>query len=192
MIEKLARALAARPVKHFSTTNRRESAVLIPLYKKEEKYHILFIQRTGNVTVHKHQISFPGGRYETSDKTLQTTALREAEEEIGIRREDVNIIGELDDFATAGSHYVISPFVGVIPYPYNFKIDTFEAQEIIDVEIDELIDMTCREEGTTVVDGETIPAYFYHHGDRVIWGATARVLKQFLDILCTLDNPFKP
>jgi 8-oxo-dGTP pyrophosphatase MutT (NUDIX family) len=192
VIKKLARVLAAKPVKHIADTNRRPSAILIPLYNKEGKYHIIFIQRTGNVTVHKHQISFPGGRYEAKDKNLQATALREAEEEIGIKQEDVRIIGELDDFATAGSHYVISPFVGIIPYPYNFKIDRFEAQEIIDVEIDDLMDMTCRSEGTTVVDGDTIPAYFYHHGNRVIWGATARILKQLLDIICSPDSPENP
>jgi 8-oxo-dGTP pyrophosphatase MutT (NUDIX family) len=192
VIKKLARVLAAKPVKHIADTNRRPSAILIPLYNQEGKYHIIFIQRTGNVTVHKHQISFPGGRYEAKDKNLQATALREAEEEIGIKQEDVRIIGELDDFATAGSHYVISPFVGIIPYPYNFKIDRFEAQEIIDVEIDDLMDMTCRSEGTTVVDGDTIPAYFYHHGNRVIWGATARILKQLLDIICSPDSPENP
>jgi 8-oxo-dGTP pyrophosphatase MutT (NUDIX family) len=192
VIEQLARTLADRPLKLISDTTRKPSAVLIPVYRKDGKYHILFIQRTGNVTVHKHQISFPGGRNEATDASLQETALREAEEEVGIHREDVRIIGRLDDFSTAGSHYVISPFVGLIPYPYTFKIDEFEAVEIIDIEIGDLMDATCRKEGTTVVDDKTIAAYFYQHGNRVIWGATARILKQFLDIIDSLEKSEKP
>jgi len=166
----------------MSDTRRKPSAVLIPLYLKNGKYHILFIQRTGNVSVHKYQISFPGGRYEAKDGTLQETALREAEEEIGLKRKDVRILGELDDIATSGSHYVISPFVAEIPYPYDFKIDHFETQEIIEVPLDDLMQAGCREEGTTTVDEAVIPTYFYHYGKTVIWGATARILKQFLDI----------
>jgi 8-oxo-dGTP pyrophosphatase MutT (NUDIX family) len=153
---------------------------------KDGQYYILFIQRTDRVRDHKNQISFPGGACESIDKSLADTALREAEEEVGINRKDVRVLGELDDMATAGTNYVISPVVGLIPYPYRFKVDEFETEEIIEVPIAALLDEKCMEEGTALVEGRAVDSYFYHYGSKVIWGATARILKQFLEIISGL------
>jgi 8-oxo-dGTP pyrophosphatase MutT (NUDIX family) len=186
VIDDLTKALAQHTVKRVIDTKRTSAAVLIPCYVKNGQYHVLFIQRTDRVRDHKSQISFPGGACETIDKSLADTALREAEEEIGLKRKDVKVIGQLDDMATAGTNYVISPIVGLVPYPYDFKVDEFETEEIIEVPIAALLDEKCCEEGTALVDGRAVDSYFYHYGDKVIWGATARILKQFLAIISEL------
>jgi len=184
MIEELQRELARRQRAGICDEHRTRAAVLVPLFVKNGQYHLLFIQRTDRVRDHKGQISFPGGAYEKEDKDLQITALREAEEEVGIRREDVKIIGRLDDMATAGTRFVISPFVGLIPYPYQFKVDHFETDEILEIPLAELLDTQRCEEGTALVDGKNIPSYFYHcTGGKTIWGATARIVKQLVGIL---------
>ena len=186
MIDRLTHTLAQRSVKRVVDTKRTSAAVLIPCYLKDGQYYLLFIQRTDRVRDHKSQISFPGGACEAIDKSLADTALREAEEEVGINRKDVKVLGELDDMATAGTNYVISPVVGLIPYPYRFKVDEFETEEIIEVPIAALLDDNCCEEGTALVDGRAVDSYFYHYGSKVIWGATARILKQFLAIISGL------
>jgi 8-oxo-dGTP pyrophosphatase MutT (NUDIX family) len=184
VIEELERALSIRTVKRVTNTRRTVAAVLIPLFAKDGGYHLIFIQRTDKVRDHKSQISFPGGAREATDPTLTDTALREAEEEIGLKRKDVRVIGQLDDMATAGTHYVISPFVGVFPYPYKFTVDHFETEEIMQVPLIHLLDKTCMREGTALVDGKAIDSYFYEcDNNKVIWGATARILKQFLGIV---------
>jgi 8-oxo-dGTP pyrophosphatase MutT (NUDIX family) len=158
------------------------SAVLVPVFFKEGQYHLLFIQRTERVKDHKGQISFPGGAYEKADRFLLNTALREAREEIGLALKDVEVLGELDDTPTATSNYIISPFVGVIPYPYNFNLDKWETEELIEVPITALLQKGCFSEGITQQNGEEINTFFFKYGNRIIWGATAKILKQFLEI----------
>ncbi len=187
MIEELSRTLAHRPAKRITNSERTIAAVLIPCFIKNGEYHVLFIQRTDKVRDHKSQISFPGGALETYDTDLQACALRETEEEIGVKQDAVRVIGRLDDMATAGTRYIITPFVGLIPHPYHFKVDEFETEEIIEVPLSALLADGCMEEGTALVDGKAIDSYFYHYGKWVIWGATARILKQFLGILCDLQ-----
>jgi 8-oxo-dGTP pyrophosphatase MutT (NUDIX family) len=131
VIEKLKEALAKRQVVRLSDSKMRVSAVLVPIFMKSGQYHLLFIQRTERVKEHKGQISFPGGAYEKADELLLNTALREAEEEIGLAPGDVEVLGELDDMLTVATNYVISPFVGLIPYPYKFKLDNWETEELI-------------------------------------------------------------
>jgi len=183
VIDSLKQVLTKRSIKRVTNTKRRSAAVLIPCYVKNGQYHLLFIQRTDRVPDHKSQISFPGGACEPMDKSLADTALREAEEEIGLNRKDVKVIGQLDDMATAGTNYVITPIVGLIPCPYRFKVDEFETDEIIEVPIAALLDEKCMEEGTALVDGKAVDSYFYHYSNKVIWGATARILKQLLEII---------
>ena len=182
MIERLKDALSKRQVLHIDDAGMKVSAVLVPIFLKAGEYHLLFIQRTERVKNHKGQISFPGGAYEQADNHLLKTALREAEEEIGLAPKDVRILGELDDTPTATSNYIISPFVGLIPYPYNFKPDKWETEELIEAPIRSLSDKKCYSEGVTIQNGREIDTCFYQYGDRKIWGATAKILKQFLEI----------
>ena len=182
MKENLRQLLAQRQKQYIVDDGRVPSAVLVPLYKKDGQYHILFIKRTETVKEHKGQISFPGGTREEEDGTLLDTALREYAEETGLRAEDVEVLGELDDEVTATSNYIVSPFVAVIPRPYKFEVSEEEVDEIIEVPIPALLDKTCLRRDTEILDGKVVESYVYHYQGRVIWGATARILNRLLDI----------
>jgi 8-oxo-dGTP pyrophosphatase MutT (NUDIX family) len=178
----LKKALAHRQRQPIADAKRAPSAVLVPLYNKEGQYHVLFTQRTNNVKEHKGQISFPGGAHQKGDKTLLDTALRESAEEIGLAPGQVEILGELDDTITETSHYVISPFVGLILWPYKFKVDGWETEAVIEIPVSALMDKGCLREETETKDGRAATSYFYHYRGKIIWGATARILHQFLEI----------
>jgi len=180
--EELKKLLAQRQKRNIDDANRVPSAVLIPLYKQQGHYHILFIKRTEMVTEHKGQISFPGGTCEKDDRTLLDTALRECHEEIGLRTEDVEVLGELDDEITTTSNYIVSPFVAVIPWPYRFQMNECEVDEIIEIPVQALLDESCIKPDTEILDGKVVDSYAYHYQGRVIWGATARIVNRFLDI----------
>jgi 8-oxo-dGTP pyrophosphatase MutT (NUDIX family) len=188
MEQKLKQTLSQRQKLSISDPQRVPSAVLIPIYRKQGQPYILFIQRTDRVRDHKGQISFPGGAYEEGDENLLQTALREATEEVGLMAGDVEVLGELDDFRTIGSNYVISPFVARIPWPYQFKVDEWETEEIIEVPISALLDESNVRQGKDILDGEEIDQYYYHYQDNVIWGATARILEQLLGILVDIHK----
>ncbi len=157
------------------------AAVLIPIYKKKGKYEVLFTERTHRVEHHKGEISFPGGVVEVQDKNLEETALRETYEEVGIRQKDVEILGQLDDELTVASNFIVHPFVGIFPYPYKFRINKNEVERIISVPLDVFLDANFYlhprsiKFETFVYEG---PAYRYD--DITIWGATAKIMKGFM------------
>jgi 8-oxo-dGTP pyrophosphatase MutT (NUDIX family) len=186
--QRLKQALAWRQKRHVTHPTRVSSAVLIPLYKKQGQYYVLFIQRTEKVKDHKGQIGFPGGAYEEQDGTLLNTALREAAEEIGLAPGDVEILGELDDITTRGTNYIISPFVASVPWPYQFEVDQWETEEIIEVPLSALFDKDCLRQETDIFEGQIVDSYFYQYQGKVIWGATARILRQFLDIIASITE----
>jgi len=180
--QRLRQLLAQRQKRHIVDTGRVSSAVLLPLYNRQGQCHLLFIKRTEKVKEHKGQISFPGGTREEGDRTLLDTALRECAEEIGLRAEDAEVLGELDDEVTTTSNYIVSPFVAVIPCPYQFRINEDEVEEIIEIPVSALLDKDCRHRDTELLDGKVINSYAYHYQERVIWGTTARILNRFLEI----------
>jgi len=188
MKQRLRQALSQRQKRHIVDANRVPSAVLVPIYYKQGEYYILFTKRTGKVKEHKGQISFPGGAYRDGDRTLVDTALRECAEEIGLTADRVEVLGELDDNITLKTGYIISPFVAIIPWPYPFKVDQWETKEIIEVPISALLDKSSLRQETEIIDGKTVTIYFYHYQGRVIWGATARILNQFLDIFAQVTG----
>jgi 8-oxo-dGTP pyrophosphatase MutT (NUDIX family) len=182
MFLKLKEVLSKRQPVLVTNTDRITSAVLVPIYKNDGEYHIILTQRTNKVSTHKGQISFPGGVRDKTDASLADTALRECTEEVGLACEAVDILGQLDDCPTFVSHFIITPFVGAFPWPYEFNMNEMETSEIIDVPIRALLDETCRTDGSEIVDGAPMAAYFYTYKGKVIWGATARILYQFLNI----------
>jgi 8-oxo-dGTP pyrophosphatase MutT (NUDIX family) len=163
------------------------SAVLIPLYVKEGECYLVFTRRTEMVNHHKGQISFPGGGRHPQDATLMHTAIRESWEEIGLKPEHVEVLGELDDIATYTTNFVISPFVAAIPYPYEFRLSPYEVEGIIEVPLSVLLDPKNFSQEVVSLGDQLILQYFYSHGDQVIYGATARILKQFLEVV--VDAP---
>lgn len=182
MKEKLKQVLSERRKRSFSGEGFTRAAVLVPIFWKEGEYHLLFTKRSGGVPSHKGQVSFPGGAYSELDSSLLETALRESWEEIGVRAEDVEILGELDDTPTTTSRFNISPFVGVIPYPYQFVVNRDEIDAIFDVPVSVLLDKDIWKEERYVFNGEVMANYSCEYQGWVIWGATARVVQQFLEV----------
>ena len=164
--------------------DRITAAVLIPIYKKDGQYHILFTKRSDMVKTHQGQISFPGGARHTHDNSLLDTALRESMEEIGLRAKDVKVLGELDDEVTTTSNFIVTPFVGLVPYPYRFRLNEAEVDKLIRVPIAALLDKKCRKPDIETIDGGiVVDSYNYYYRGNIIWGATARILYKLLDII---------
>ena len=186
MIKKdIKRILAEREkrVVLFSNKPVRPSAVLIPIYEKNGEYYVLLTRRAEEMEYHKGQICFPGGSHHEEDASLKVTALREVYEEVGIRPEDVEILGELDSMGTLTSNFLITPFVGIIPYPYEFTISKYEIDELVEVPLSALADDGNYWEETLSAEGVTSKAIFFKYKDKVIWGATARLLKQLAEVV---------
>ena len=188
MKEKLRQVLTSRDRIVYNDGCYKESAVLIPVYEKSGHYHIVFTLRTEHLRYHKGEISFPGGGRHEGDKDLLITALRESREEIGLKEEDVEVMGALDDAVTVVSHYRITPFVGLIPYPYEFKPDPFEVQEIFALSIEDLLYTAKIKVEDQVIDGQRLVMYTYEIGGRTIWGATARILNRFFEVIRPLKG----
>jgi 8-oxo-dGTP pyrophosphatase MutT (NUDIX family) len=181
--EAIRRALSQRQKRVEDPKGLMPAAVLLPLFEKGGDHHLVFTKRTETVNYHKGQISFPGGRPHPNDRSLLDTAMREAWEEIGLSPRDVEVLGELDDIATYTTNFVISPFVATIPFPHKFKANPAEVDEIIEVPLPVLRDKKNFAEEMVEVGGRPIMQYFYHYGDRVIYGATARIVKHFLEVV---------
>ena len=157
------------------------AAVLIPLFKKNGQHHVLFTKRTETVEHHKGQISFPGGMKEEQDRDLEQTVLREVFEEIGLLGKDVDIVGELDDMETV-TKFKVTPFVGFIPYPCEFAVCKEEIEELIEVPFSFFLDKSNCKEEEWFHDGMIRNIYVYQYDHYRIWGATARILKRFIDL----------
>jgi len=163
------------------------AAVVVPLFNKNGHCHILFTKRTHLVKHHKGQISFPGGVFDEEDGDLRRTALREAFEEIGLKENDVQIVGMLDDIVTV-TGFIVTPFVGVFGYPYHFRLSQREIEELIEVPISSLQDPACFSESEVVDDERKRAVYNYQYGVHAIWGATALILRQLLQFLPAADG----
>jgi 8-oxo-dGTP pyrophosphatase MutT (NUDIX family) len=187
MEQRLKEALLWREKRHIYGGNLIPSAVLIPIINRKGHYHILLTKRTSCLKVHKGQISFPGGSHTGQDGTLLDTALRESQEEIGMDPEDVEIIGELDDTLTYTTNYVISPFVAFVR-PFQVKVNRGEIDEVLEVPLSALLDKATRQEEVRVLDGRAVNTYSYNFQGRVIWGATARILDQILEIMAGIPQ----
>jgi 8-oxo-dGTP pyrophosphatase MutT (NUDIX family) len=155
----------------------------MPLYRHQGDYGVIFTERSHTVVHHRGQISFPGGGFEPHDASLQHTALRESAEEIGLQPHDVQILGQLDDLLTSNSNYLVRPFVGVIPYPYPFKLDGRETASVIEVPLGFLREHNPATEEERDYEGRAVQSFFFDYAGHIIWGATAKILKQFLDLL---------
>jgi 8-oxo-dGTP pyrophosphatase MutT (NUDIX family) len=181
-IEQIRKKLSSRQRKVIEHPPFSHAAVLVPLFQKDGDCHLLFTKRSEQVKYHKGEISFPGGVVDEEDRELVNTALREAHEEIGLKEGDVQIIGVLDDTVTL-TEFIVTPIVGLFPYPYSFKISEVEIAELIEVPLSFLLVEDNLSEREIFRGGQKEVVYAYHYGKHTIWGATARILKQFLDLI---------
>ncbi|RMF96627.1 MAG: CoA pyrophosphatase [Candidatus Schekmanbacteria bacterium] len=166
----------------FEDSSLIQAAVLLPVFIKKETPNILFTKRTDKVEHHKGEISFPGGMKSDEDKDLIETALRETSEEIGVEAEKIKILGSLDDMPTV-TGFKITPFVGVLSLPLKMKINEEEIERIIEVPLPLLMQDAMWSETLREYRGDMLKTYFFNYNGDIIWGATAGILKNFIDIL---------
>jgi len=177
--------LGARPPRRIPDEKGlyKHAGVLVPIYRQGEDYRILFTKRTHMLEHHKGQISFPGGSVDKEDNSIKDTVLREAREEIGLLKEDVELLGRIDDTLTVVSDFIVHPFVGLIPYPYDFIINTDEVARLIQVPL-KVFHPENTSKGTSFeFEGEAYKTPTYEYKGDVIWGATARIMETFIDII---------
>lgn len=186
-LDQIRMTLSSRKRRVIEHLPYSHAAVLVPLFKKGENCHLLFTKRSDQVKHHKGEISFPGGVVDEEDLELERTALREAFEEIGLEEKDVQIIGVLDDIVTT-TQFIVTPIVGFFSYPYPFKISEVEIAELIEVPLASLLDEDFFGEQEILRGGRKEVVYAFQYDRHVIWGATARILRQFLDLIQPLEN----
>jgi len=170
---------------------RREAAVVVPLIVQEDGAAILFTQRADHLSDHPGQMSFPGGGREPEDDDLLDTALREAEEEVGLDRRAVHVVGRLDDIRTV-SEYSVRPFVARIP-DREYEPTDAEVAEVVVLSVADLVD-----HGNYESERRDHPYYgeirlhFFYVDGCTVWGATARMLVQFLELATGWRMPPEP
>ena len=178
----LKQALAKRVVERVDGDGLMDSAVMILLYPKECEYCILLNKRSEQVEHHKGEISFPGGAKDPEDCDGLDTALRETEEEMGVKRDDVTVLGEMDEVVTR-SGFRVQVFTGTIEDPYKFSPSAIEIAEVLEFPVPALIDPANRRTETRWENGQPVTSYSYAHQEHVVFGATARILQSCIDIL---------
>lgn len=162
------------------------AAVLVPLAYVGDAWHLLFTRRTERVDNHKGQVSFPGGACDAGETTPEETALREAEEEIGLHPADVRLLGRMNTLVTI-TGYQVTPVVGIFPWPYVFRVSGFEVERVFIMPLEYLARRENRWEFFR--PGTNLPVVAYHPFDgELLWGATARMVVEFVTLLGLSDS----
>ena len=184
VLDEIRSRLATYQPKTFDPNGAPRAAVLVPLYTHQDDLHVVFTKRTDLVQHHRGEISFPGGAMDPEDADLVVTALREAEEEIGLSRDHIEVIGQLDDIVTI-SNFHVSVYVGEIDAqysPYAWLPHAHEVAEVLEVPLDHLLDESNLVEVPRQRDGQLVIMQGFRFGEHIIWGATGRMLRNFLDV----------
>lgn len=162
-------------------TRLKCAAVLIPLVWDDEQWHLLFTRRTDTVESHKGQVSFPGGACDEGETTPEETALREAEEEIGIQPNDVKVLGRLSNLITI-TYFRVTPVIGVVRWPAVFRVGAHEVARIFTIPLVWLANSSNRWQFEMPGRTRSLIAYHPYDGE-LLWGATARITVDFLSVL---------
>jgi len=170
----------------FLSRPPRNASVLIPMLRQNGVWHILYIRRTSNSNdPHSGQVAFPGGGSDPGDRDAEDTALREANEELGLRPADVRILGRLMDFITV-TGYRVTPIVASIPWPYPFVLEAKEVSRAFTIPLDWLVDPANHEESLRALPAPYQPVsviYFKTYDGETLWGASARFTIELVNIL---------
>ena len=162
-------------------TRLKCAAVLIPLVWYHGEWHLLFTRRTDTVESHKGQVSFPGGACDEGERTPEETALREAEEEIGINSTDVRVLGRLSNLITI-TYFRVTPVVGVVRWPTVFRVGAHEVARVFTIPLAWLANSSNRWQFEMPDRSRSLIAYHPYDGE-LLWGATARMTVDFLSVL---------
>ena len=160
----------------------RPAAVLVPLVTRETGLSVILTRRTAHLKAHAGQISFPGGRKEDADSDLEETALRETEEEIGLHRRHINLIGRLNDYYTV-TGFQVTPVVGLVSPPFDLVADPGEVDEVFEVPLSFVMEQRNQKLQTVEFEGAKRRYFAIPYRQYYIWGATAGMLVNFSDLL---------
>jgi 8-oxo-dGTP pyrophosphatase MutT (NUDIX family) len=177
----LRKRLQTFPQRTIPLETLRPAAILLPLLVRNGEEHVLFTRRTDHLPHHAGEISFPGGARQEDDRDLAATALRETEEEIGIPAARIEIHGRLDDFWSVHGYHVV-PYVGTISSPFHYRVADFEIAELIEAPLEHFRTAGVHHVEDWTHHGRVHPVDFYRYGEHVIWGLTAAILRQFLEV----------
>ena len=175
-------------------SDAREAAVNLLLKPNAEtdSYTMIYIKRGTKYGAdqHKGQISFAGGKRESTDETLLDCAIRETEEEIGIKRDKIKVLGALSPFYVFISGFIVYPYVAIVPAGTQYQIDPDEVDYVVEVELDHLLDPNTLKYRPHNFKGKKIEKspYFHIGGDEILWGATAMMTNEFLSLLRLGDD----
>jgi 8-oxo-dGTP pyrophosphatase MutT (NUDIX family) len=187
VVDRIVTALKLRSPQTLAGNGYKPAAVLIPIQERSDDDYLVLTKRADHLSTHKGQIAFPGGRVDPSDADVTAAALRECYEEIGIGPERVRILGRLDEF-TAGYGLVVTPIVGVIPAHCEFRIDPAETAAVASVPIASLMQPpNCTLSDSLSPGGH--PNYHFYVNGWDVWGVTARIIAQFLEVVYDFDVP---
>jgi 8-oxo-dGTP pyrophosphatase MutT (NUDIX family) len=164
------------------------AGVLVPLFFADGEPQMLLTQRTWNLKDHRGQIAFPGGVRDPEDPHLLATAIRETQEEIGLNPEAVEVLGSLEPVSTV-TGYWINPYPALIPYPYKFTPNRREVKRLIFVRLEEFLDPPRWSTRLYEFKGQRVWVCYFQYGKTLIWGATARIILEFLTRLG--ENPLE-
>ena len=182
MVDKISTILQSRTPRILGEERFKPAAVLVPIQERTDGDYLVLTKRAAMLSSHRGQVAFPGGRLDQEDSGPLAAALRESQEEIGIQPRDVRVLGQLDQ-VTAAANYLVTPFVGVIPFPYEFHLNPAETTAVFSVPISALMDRGCFSmEPRPFSLVKRGPIYHFHYEEWDIWGATARIIKQLLEL----------
>lgn len=182
VVEMLRKKLRDYSPQRLHKENATSAAVMILLTEVQDEPHILLTKRTELVEHHKGQISFPGGVRDREDESLLHTALRETEEEIGLPPEKIEVLGQIDDFYTV-TNFLITPFVGIVRQPLDFRLSQNEVAEVLKVPLSLFLSDKYFEMKEWEYQGRIYNVYFYYFNQHTIWGATAFILNNFVELM---------
>ncbi len=160
----------------------REAAVLIPLVDRADGMTVIFTRRAAHLAAHAGQNSFPGGRFECDDPDAESCALRETEEEIGLARDRIDLLGRLDTYVTR-TGFRVTPVVGLVSPPFALTPDPAEVDDVFEVPLAVILDPTNPQRHTRTLLGAPRQFYAFPYRERLIWGATAGMLVNLRDVL---------
>ncbi len=172
----------------LASTVLRDAAVLVPLVDRDGEVTVIFTQRTATLSAHAGQISFPGGRLEPEDSSVEDAALRETTEEIGLTRDRIAIIGRLDTYVTR-TGFRVTPVVGVVTPPFELFPDPTEVAEVFEVPLSVFLDPEHPKRHSREFLGKDRFFYAFPYEQRYIWGATAGMLVNLRDVLGAVFEP---
>jgi 8-oxo-dGTP pyrophosphatase MutT (NUDIX family) len=152
-------------------------------YDRKDSPYLVFTKRTDHVATHRGEICFPGGMMDHTDADLRATSLRELQEELSVSPEDVQILGSLDEIRTVTSNFLVVPYVGYLNHEVPFVRNESEVSQVLEIPFEHFMNPEIFHEESRIVEGRTLPVYFYRWESHIIWGVTGRILKSLLDLL---------